>query len=214
MRALETCNLAPGQAAHQLQASLNTTGFDLAALGNGAGAQGTPVPALLSALRERLPEPARSHLHAGATSQDIVDSALMLVARDALTIVLADLKRAIVACSGLASAHRHSLMTGRTLLQAALPSTFGLTAAGWLIGLQESYDELRVVRERGLAAQLGGAVGTLAAYGDRGLEVAAAFAAELELPAAALPWHTNPNAARPIGRRPWCGQRTAGQART
>jgi 3-carboxy-cis,cis-muconate cycloisomerase len=190
MRALETCNLAPGQAADQLQASIKTTGFDLAALGAGAGEQGTPVPALLSVLRERLPEPARSHLHAGATSQDIVDSALMLVARDALTIVLADLERAIAACSGLVRGHGDSLMTGRTLLQAALPSTFGLTAAGWLVGLQETRNEMLAVRERGLAAQLGGAVGTLAAYGDRGLEVAAAFAAELQLPAPVLPWHT------------------------
>jgi 3-carboxy-cis,cis-muconate cycloisomerase len=190
MRALETCDLAPGQAADQLQAALKTSGFDLGALGAGAGAQGTPVPALLSALRERLPEPAASHLHAGATSQDIVDSALMLVAREALGITLADLDRALDACAALAQRHRDTLMAGRTLLQDAMPSSFGLKAATWLVGLQEARNELEHVRKHVLAAQLGGAVGTLAAYGDRGLDVAQAFAAELELEAAPLPWHT------------------------
>ena len=190
IRALETCNLAPRQVADQLQAALKTSGFDLAALGAGAGEQGTPVPALLSALRERLPEPARSHLHAGATSQDIVDTALMLVARDALGIVLADLERAVRACAGLAQSHRDTLMAGRTLLQDALPYTFGLKAANWLTGLQEAYSDLAHVRSNVLAAQLGGAVGTLAAYGDRGLEVSQAFAADLELAAPQLPWHT------------------------
>jgi 3-carboxy-cis,cis-muconate cycloisomerase len=190
LRALQTCNLVPGQAADQLQASLNTSGFDLAALGAGAGAQGTPVPALLGALRERLPEPARGHLHFGATSQDVIDTALMLVARDALGIVLADLERALRACAGLAHSHRGTLMAGRTLLQDALPSTFGLKAANWLVGLQEARSDLGQVREHVLAAQLGGAVGTLAAYGDRGLDVAQAFAAELELAAPPLPWHT------------------------
>ena len=190
IRALQTCNLAPRQVADQLQAALKTSGFDPAALGAGAGEQGTPVPALVSALRARLPEPARSHLHAGATSQDIVDTALMLVARDALAIVLADLKRAVRACAGLAESHRGTLMAGRTLLQDALPSTFGLKAANWLTGLQEARSDLDHVRTHVLAAQLGGAVGTLAAYGDRGLEVAQAFAADLELAEPPLPWHT------------------------
>ena len=100
------------------------------------------MPALLSALRERLPEPARSHLHSGATSQDIVDTALMLVAREALAIVLADLDRAVRACADLADGHRDTLMAGRTLLQDALPETFGLKAANWLIGLQEARSDL------------------------------------------------------------------------
>jgi 3-carboxy-cis,cis-muconate cycloisomerase len=190
IRALQTCSLAPAQAADQLQAALKTSGFDLAALGAGAGAQGTPVPALLRALRERLPEPARSHLHAGATSQDIIDTALMLVAREALAIVLDDLDRALRACAGLAQRHRDTLIAGRTLLQDALPRTFGLTAANWLVGLHESRSELDHVRSHVLAAQLGGAVGTLAAYGDRGLDVMEAFAADLELAAPPLPWHT------------------------
>lgn len=190
MQALETCGLAPGQAADQLRAAMKTTGFDLADLGRGAAGQGTPVPALLKILRGAVPEPARSYVHAGATSQDVVDSAVMLVARDGLEIILADLDRAIDACVELAAHHRHTLMAGRTLLQDALPSTFGLKAAMWLVGLRDARAGLLEVREHGLAAQLGGAVGTLAAYGERGLEVAEAFASELGLPVAPVPWHT------------------------
>jgi 3-carboxy-cis,cis-muconate cycloisomerase len=190
IRALKTCGLAPGQAADQLRASVEDTGIPLADLGQGAAEQGTPVPALVTALRAAAPEPARSHVHVGATSQDVIDTALMLVARDALDIILADLERAIAACRALADAHRASLMTGRTLLQAALPTTFGLKAATWLVGLHDARDGIAQVRDQGLAAQLGGAAGTLAAYGDRGLDVAAAFAAELGLPASPLPWHT------------------------
>ena len=190
MRALETCDLAPGQAADQLEACVNGIELEPSNLGAGAAEQGTPVPALLAALRERLPEPARSHLHAGATSQDIVDSALMLVAREAVDLVQADIHRAAVACARLAQRHRDSLLAGRTLLQDALPLTFGVKAATWLGGLHEAGAELARVRDHGLAAQLGGAVGTLAAYGDRGLDVARAFAAQLGLAEPVLPWHT------------------------
>ena len=82
-------------------------------------------------------------------------------------------------------------MPGRTLLQQALPVTFGLKAAGWLIALDGVRADLAAIRERGLALQFGGAVGTLAGLGDRGLDVAAALAVRLELPAPELPWHTN-----------------------
>src|SRR5947209_1082549 len=190
MQALETCCLAPRQAAGQLQTCIENTGIELADLGRGSGEQGTPVPALLAILRGQLPEPARSHLHAGATSQDIVDTALVLVARDALDAILVDLDRAIDACAALARGHRRTLMAGRTLLQDALPSTFALKAATWLTGLGDARAGLAELREHGLAAQLGGAAGTLAAYGERGLEVADAFAAELGLAPAPLPWHT------------------------
>ena len=190
IRALQTCGIAPAQAVVQTADVLNGIELDQFSLGRGSAEQGTPVPALLSQLREQLPDPARSHLHAGATSQDIVDSALMLVARDALGIVLADLDRAIAAGRRLAEHHRGAPIAGRTLLQQALPTSFGLKAAVWTSGLHDAANELREVREHGLAAQLGGAVGTLAVYGDRGLDVAAAFASELGLGAPLIPWHT------------------------
>ena len=95
----------------------------------------------------------------------------MLVARRALEPLLDDLAAAADACAVLAEQHRDTPAVGRTLLQQALPLTFGLKAAGWLVGLDESRAMLAAVREYGLALQLGGAVGTLASLGDEGLAV-------------------------------------------
>jgi len=132
---------------------------------------------------QRLPE----HAHYGATSQDIVDTAAMLVARDALSLVGRELRGLARACLTLAERHRDTVMAGRTLLQQATPITFGLKAAQWLTAA--------VAAERGLQtslpAQLGGASGTLAAFGERGPEVLAAYAEELGLSTPILPWHTN-----------------------
>ncbi len=189
MRALVACELAPPLAAEQLATACEGP-FDLAELGRGTGEQGTPVPGLLSALRSRLPDEASSYLHTGATSQDVVDTAIMLVARRALGPLLEDLEACARACAALARAHRHTVMAGRTLLQQAVPISFGLKAATWLAGLEDVVSELAGVRDHVLAVQLGGAVGSLAALGDRGLDVSAALAAELGLLAPLLPWHT------------------------
>jgi 3-carboxy-cis,cis-muconate cycloisomerase len=114
----------------------------------------------------------------------------MLVARRALGPLLGDLAAAAGACAELAARHRDAPLAGRTLLQQALPLTFGLKAAQWLAGLDEARAALDEVRSRVPALQLGGAVGTLASLGDRGLEVSAEMARRLELPEPALPWHT------------------------
>ena len=114
----------------------------------------------------------------------------MLVAQRALAPLLDDLGAAADACAELAERHRSTLAPGRTLLQQALPLTFGIKAATWLSGLDGSCAELAEVREHVLAVQLFGAVGTLAALGDRGLEVMSAVAAELGLAEPALGWHT------------------------
>jgi 3-carboxy-cis,cis-muconate cycloisomerase len=125
--------------------------------------------------------------HHGATSQDIVDTAAMLVARQALDLIGEELRGLQRACANLAEQHRDTVMAGRTLLQQATPITFGLKAAQWLTAA--------IAAERGLQtslpAQLGGASGTLAAFGDEGLEVLDGFAGELGLDAPILPWHTN-----------------------
>ena len=149
------------------------------------------MPALLAALRERLSERAAGQLHRGATSQDVVDTAAMLVARRALVALLADLDAAAAAAAALAERHRETPMAGRTLLQQALPVTFGLKAAGWLGSLDEAAARLADLRERGLAVQLGGGAGTLAALGDDGVAVAAALARRLQLAEPPLPWQSN-----------------------
>jgi 3-carboxy-cis,cis-muconate cycloisomerase len=192
LRALAALELAPAEAADELSAAVGQGALelDLSELGRGTGEQGTPVPALLRALRRQLSPSAAAHLHKGATSQDVVDTAIMLVCRRALDLIDADLAAAADACASLVERHRGSIEPGRTLLQQALPLTFGLKAAGWLAGIDGALAELAGVRERELALQFGGAVGTLASLGDRGLDVAAELASQLGLPDPSLPWHT------------------------
>ena len=190
--ALGDIGLAPAEAARELADAVESgrLELDLDELGRGTGQQGTPIPALLKALRRQLSDTAAASLHRGATSQDVIDTAVMLVVRRALDGVLADLSGAADACAELVQRHRNAIVPGRTLLQQALPVTFGLKAAHWLSGLDGALAELRAVREAELAVQFGGAVGTLANLGDRGLEVADRLAARLELPVPPLPWHT------------------------
>ncbi|WP_051781568.1 MULTISPECIES: 3-carboxy-cis,cis-muconate cycloisomerase [unclassified Streptomyces] len=156
-----------------------------------ARAGGNPVIPLVAdltaAVAEREPDHA-DFVHQGATSQDIMDSALMLVAARALDLTVADLRRTADVLGTLAARHRHTPMAGRTLTQHAVPTTFGLKAAGWRSLVLDAHDRLARVRGT-LPAQLGGAAGTLAAFGDRGLPLMAAFARELGLAEPELPWH-------------------------
>jgi 3-carboxy-cis,cis-muconate cycloisomerase len=183
--------LTPAPIAHEIAGACARDDYDLTALAAGTASAGTPVPALLAAMRAQLSSEAAGHLHRGATSQDVIDSAAMLVARRALTVLLEDVEAAADACALLADRHRDTLQPGRTLLQHALPVTFGLTAVGWLDGLDTAASQLAEVRASGLALQLGGAVGTLASLGDHGVAVAADTARRLELLEPALPWHSN-----------------------
>jgi 3-carboxy-cis,cis-muconate cycloisomerase len=164
--------------------------FDVDVIGREAAAAGNPVVPLVQRLREAAGEPARDQVHRGATSQDILDTATMLVARRSIDAILVDLARASDAAAALAAEQRDTLMAARTLLQQALPTTLGLKSAGWMTGLDEAGDGVRRVREERLAVQLGGAAGTLAAFGPDGPAVVAAFAAELGLGEPVLPWHT------------------------
>jgi 3-carboxy-cis,cis-muconate cycloisomerase len=190
VRALAGAGLATDEAAAEIASAADASGFDLAAIGRSAGDTGTPVVGMLEQLRARLGNEGAAYLHRGATSQDVVDTALMLVAKRAMAPLLDELARAADACADLAERHRTTLAPGRTLLQQALPVTFGLKAAGWLTGLDGARRQLADVRRGVLAVQLGGAVGTLAALGDRGLEVGAGVAAELGLDDPPVPWHT------------------------
>ena len=145
---------------------------------------------LKAALTAAVEGPAAAHVHRGATSQDILDTAAMLVAARALDPLLDDLLAAREAAGELARAHRDTPLAGRTLLQQAVPTTFGLKAAGWMAGLEDARRWLNEVRVERLAAQLGGAAGTLASLGEAGPRVAEAYAEALGLPEPVLPWHT------------------------
>ncbi len=158
-------------------------------LGRGAAADGNPVIPLVGELRGRVSPSAACSVHLGATSQDIMDTASMLVAHRALAVVLAALDSSADACALLARTHRTTVMMGRTLLQQALPTTFGAVASGWGQGLDRATTRLRAVRE-GLAVQLGGAAGTLAALHPNGPAVRSALAAELGLADPGTIWHT------------------------
>ena len=188
-RASAGAGVIPAAAAAAIAACCDARRFDVAALGRASAAAGNPVVPLVKALAEQLPEEAAGHVHQGATSQDVLDTAAALVAHRALGPLLEDLAAAAGAGAHLAEAHRGTVLAGRTLLQQAVPVTFGLKAAGWLVGLDETRLRLAEVRRRTLAVQLGGAAGTLAGFGDRGLEVLAGFAADLGLAEPTVPWH-------------------------
>ncbi|HUQ55148.1 lyase family protein [Lentzea sp.] len=148
-------------------------------------AAGNPVLPLVSAIRSQVSVP----VHTGLTSQDVLDTAFMLLARNVLTRVSADLERLAGALAALASEHRSSVMAGRTLTQFAVPITFGLKAARWLTGVLDCLDALSGVS---LPVQCGGAAGTLsrAASVVDPLTAAASFASHLGLSWPGMPWHT------------------------
>jgi 3-carboxy-cis,cis-muconate cycloisomerase len=182
-RACATEGLIPGLAADEIAGACQAERFDIAQLGRDAADSATPVVALVKALRAAVPEPARAHVHVGATSQDISDTATMLIARRALVPLLADARAAADATAELARVHRDTPMIGRTLLQEAVPTTFGVRAAGWLTGVDEGRRRLRQVRDSDLAVQMGGPVGA------RAPAVAGHVAAELGLAEPVMPWH-------------------------
>jgi 3-carboxy-cis,cis-muconate cycloisomerase len=183
--------LIPIEAATAISACCVADHFSAAELGRRATEAASVVVPLVADLRSLVPAEARAAVHAGATSQDVIDTATSLIAARTLDPVLADVDAITDTLAALAQSHRDTVQIGRTLLQHAVPTTFGAVCAGWLVGLDEAGDSLRRVRTERLAVQLGGAAGTLAGLGDRGLEVVDRLAAELGLCAPILPWHTN-----------------------
>src|SRR4051794_12744147 len=186
--ALARAEAAEGVIPAAAAAAIAAAAPDLDGIGVAARGAGNPGVPLGKALRAAGGDDAARWGHFGATSPDGLDSAAMLVARRALGPVLDEIDAVVGDCARLAREHRGTLMVGRTLLQQALPVTFGLKAAGWLAGVAGARARLRALRSA-LPAQLGGAAGTLASLGDRGPAVLDRFAAELELTAPALPWH-------------------------
>ena len=125
----------------------------------------TPVIALVGAVRAVLPPDVAAHVHRGATTQDVVDTAVVLALRDALSLLGAALADAASAAASLAARYRDTVLAGRTLLQQASPTTFGLKAAGWAVELHDAAGRIAAARDDRLSVQLGGAVGTLAVLG-------------------------------------------------
>ncbi len=149
---------------------------------------GYPIVGLVRQLSQQLGEPGR-YLHWGATTQDIMDTATVLQLREAVILLEAQLADVMAALANLARLHRDTPMAGRTHLQQALPITFGHKAAIWLSSLQRLAERLAQAKPRALQAQLGGAAGTLASLGDRGLDVRAAYARALGLAEPDITWH-------------------------
>lgn len=162
-------------------------------------AAGVPVAALVSQLQAKLKPESREFVHWGATSQDIVDTALVLRFRDVLGVLADRLDRLIDALRRLAARHRDTLMVGRTRGQQATPITFGLKVVNWLAPLARHHTRLGELRPRLLCLQLGGAAGTLAAFDGKGLEVAKAMGKDLRLEIPSLSWHTQRDAIAELG---------------
>ncbi|MET7488193.1 3-carboxy-cis,cis-muconate cycloisomerase [Streptomyces sp. NPDC005538] len=192
-RAQAALGLAPAGAATAVTEAADPGCFDIHALAERARAGGNPVIPLVADLTRAVGGEYGPYVHRGATSQDIMDTATMLVAARTLDLVLGDLARTEQALARLAADHRDTALPGRTLTQHAVPTTFGLKAAGWRSLVLDARDRVRAVRD-GLPAQLGGAAGTLAAFTAYGAEdplaLPDAYARELGLTAPLLPWHT------------------------
>lgn len=184
----------PASAVASIAAVCRAELYDITALGTATALAGNPaiplVKALTAQVQARDAEAAR-YVHWGATSQDAIDTGLVLQLRAALDVMAGDLDRLMAACAQLAETHQKTPMAGRTWLQQALPITFGLKAAGWLDALLRHRVRLRDLRSRVLVLQFGGAAGTLAALGDKGQAVSEALAAELRLQLPSAPWHAH-----------------------
>src|SRR5437763_894866 len=182
--------IIPQDAANTIVDSCREELFDVAELYHEAEVAGTPAIPLVRMLTSQIGDDAKKFVHWGATSQDAVDTALMLQMRDGIDLLVNGLLDVCAVCERLAEQHRHTLMAGRTLLQQAVPITFGLKAARWLALTVRQIYALRERRERSLVVQLGGAAGTLASLGYKGIQVVDLLADELGLPAPDLPWHS------------------------
>ncbi len=188
-RANAAIGAIPVDAAEAIAAACDAATMDVEALERDGMVAGTVVIPLIAWLRARVPDHA-AFVHWGGTSQDIIDTALVLQLRHGLALIEADLTAAASAAAGLAADHAGTPMLARTLMQPALPATFGLKAAYWLAALDDARTALRNAAADALVQQFGGAAGTLDACGEDAMRISAALAAELGLQLPVLPWHT------------------------
>jgi 3-carboxy-cis,cis-muconate cycloisomerase len=178
----------PPEAAKPIRDACDPGRFDPVALGRAARPSGNPAAPLVRALTDAVEGDAAGYVHWGATSQDVMDTASMLVARHAISLIDEELGGVAASCAELADEHRETVMVGRTLLQQALPITFGFKSAGWLVSVLDARRRLATVP---LAVELGGAAGTLAWLEDEGIGVLGLLAQRLELEEPTVPWHAS-----------------------
>jgi 3-carboxy-cis,cis-muconate cycloisomerase len=202
-RAEARLGIVPQAAAEAITSAARFDILDLPALAVSTRNTGYPVVGLVKQLSAEAGEEAGRWTHWGATTQDVVDSATVLVLRDALDLLGDGLDRLCTALLRRAEEHRATVMAGRTHLQHALPVTFGYKCAVWVSPLLTMRERLAQLRPRALRVQFGGAVGTLASLGERGPEVLRELALELDLAEPDLPWHVSHDALAEAVC--WCG---------
>jgi 3-carboxy-cis,cis-muconate cycloisomerase len=193
-RAEASLGVIPLTAARAIEKAASSELYEATALAVDSLHSATISIPFVKALTEQVKQidpAAAGFVHWGATSQDLADTAIILVLQKSREILEADLTRLEHALSKLSERHAGTIMLGRTLLQAALPTTFGLKVAGWLGAIRRSHDRLDAAFEESLILQFGGAAGTLASLGDQGVAVGRALAAELRIGYAEAPWHTH-----------------------
>lgn len=193
-RAEARTGVIPKTAATSIANKCRADFFDLASLAKAAADAGNlaiPMVKQLADLVGRDDQEAMRYVHWGATSQDVIDTGLILQLRDAFDKISADLRRLCDLLAQAAEAHRATPVAARTWMQQAVPTVFGLKAAGWLDAMTRHRTRLQELRGRVLVLQFGGAAGTLASLGQRGLDVAKALAEEVQLDLPALSWHAH-----------------------
>lgn len=188
-RAEANVGVIPHAAAEAIAAACRSELFDVTVLYRDAAVAGTPAIPLVNMLTTQVRDEARGFVHWGATSQDVIDTALVLQMRAGLDLLIERLLAIGAVCVSFAERYRRTPMAGRTLLQQALPITFGLKAARWLALIIRQARRLGELRVTISVVQLGGAAGTLASLGEVGMRVTELLAAELGLAVPDLPWH-------------------------
>ncbi len=189
-RAEAANGIIPHEAAAEITRQATTIGFDVDAIKRGIDRTAHPLVSVIWQLSERCTGDAGNYVHWGATTQDVMDTALVLQFADAFPLLEVTLDRLIEAASTLARTHHDTLMAGRTHGQHALPLTFGYKVAVWVAELRRHGDRLRACKPRLLTGQFAGAVGTLASIGAEGFALQAAFMGELGLNIPDIAWHT------------------------
>ena len=184
----------PSMAGQAIATAAATLAVDQAQLTQAVERDGFPIIELVRQLRAHVGGEAAEYVHWGATTQDIMDTALVLQLREALIMLQSQLLTLNTQLSALADIHRHTLMAGRTHSQQALPITFGLKVANWLAPLIRHHERFTQLLPRLLVVQLGGAAGTLASLGELGGRVQAGLARQLNLGVPPMPWHTQRDA--------------------
>ncbi|HYM03098.1 MAG TPA: 3-carboxy-cis,cis-muconate cycloisomerase [Stellaceae bacterium] len=183
--------IIPAGAAEAITAAASVERIKLAEIAASVPVVGYPVVAVAKALGRAAGGDAARYVHWGATTQDIMDTAVVLQVRDGLALIGRDIAAIVSALADMAESHRDTVMTGRTHLQHALPVTFGYKCAVWLAPFIDHLARFTELKQRALTVQFGGAVGTLASLGGDGRAVTTGLAAELGLTAPLSPWHVS-----------------------